>query len=80
MGISEGTLPVKYLGVPLISSRLTKADCSVLKDKVLSRIHSWDSKILVLLGKGSTDPISIIQHPNLLEFYIYFASKSDSRD
>lgn len=24
----EGTLPVKYLGVPLISSRLKKIDCS----------------------------------------------------
>lgn len=39
-------MPVKYLGVPLISSRLTKADCSVLKDKVLSRIHSWTQKFL----------------------------------
>lgn len=40
MAISEGTLPVKYLGVPLITTRLTLADYSVLKDKILSRIYS----------------------------------------
>lgn len=41
LGISEGQLPVKYLGVPLISSRLTSADCLILKEKILARIQSW---------------------------------------
>ncbi|KAL0455373.1 UNVERIFIED_CONTAM: hypothetical protein Slati_0876500 [Sesamum latifolium] len=34
MGFQEGSLPIKYLGVPLISSRLTIADCQPLIDKI----------------------------------------------
>ncbi|KAL0362089.1 UNVERIFIED_CONTAM: Retrovirus-related Pol polyprotein from type-2 retrotransposable element R2DM [Sesamum calycinum] len=34
LGFQEGSLPVKYLGVPLTSSRLTLADCSPLIHKV----------------------------------------------
>lgn len=30
----EGTLPIKYLGVPLISTRLTTRDCRPLIDKI----------------------------------------------
>ncbi|GJU27030.1 putative RNA-directed DNA polymerase, eukaryota, reverse transcriptase zinc-binding domain protein [Tanacetum coccineum] len=33
MPFSEGELPVKYLGVPLISSRLLNKDCKVLVEK-----------------------------------------------
>ncbi|KAL0292021.1 UNVERIFIED_CONTAM: hypothetical protein Sangu_3258700 [Sesamum angustifolium] len=34
LGFQEGSLPVKYLGIPLTSSRLTIADCRPLIDKV----------------------------------------------
>lgn len=50
MGISEGHLPVKYLGVPLISSRLTSTDCLVLKERILARIQSWSQKFLAYGG------------------------------
>lgn len=36
----EGSLPVKYLGVPLISSRLKAADCFQETEKILGRIQS----------------------------------------
>lgn len=36
----EGQFPVRYLGVPLISSRLTSSDCCVLLEKITSRIDS----------------------------------------
>lgn len=36
LAIPEGHLPIKYLGVPLISSRLQTADCQVLIDKLLA--------------------------------------------
>ncbi|GJZ14299.1 putative reverse transcriptase domain, reverse transcriptase zinc-binding domain protein [Tanacetum coccineum] len=38
MPFAEGELPVKYLGVPLISSRLLNKDCKVLVEKVSNRI------------------------------------------
>ena len=39
MPFEVGTLPVKYLGVPLISTRLHKHHCSSLVDKVKKRLH-----------------------------------------
>ncbi|GJV84290.1 hypothetical protein Tco_1524188, partial [Tanacetum coccineum] len=35
---SEGELPVKYLGVPFISSRILNKDCTILVEKVKNRI------------------------------------------
>ncbi|GKB19417.1 protein LAZ1 [Tanacetum coccineum] len=38
---AEGTLPVRYLGVPLISTRLLYRDCKVLVEKLESRVYDW---------------------------------------
>lgn len=46
LDIPEAELPVRYLGVPLISTKLTYADCVVLKDRMLRRIQSWSNKLL----------------------------------
>ncbi|KAL0357768.1 UNVERIFIED_CONTAM: CTD small phosphatase-like protein 2-B [Sesamum calycinum] len=48
----EGFLPVKYLGVPLISSRLTMADCKPLIDKLDSRIAGWNHLNLTYAGRA----------------------------
>ena len=45
-GFSMGSLLVKYLGVPLISSRLSHSDCQPLLDKIMVRIQSWTSQSL----------------------------------
>ncbi|GKG07356.1 hypothetical protein Tco_0330325, partial [Tanacetum coccineum] len=37
-GLVLSELPVKYLGVPLISSRLLNKDCKVLVEKAKNRI------------------------------------------
>ncbi|KAL0416988.1 UNVERIFIED_CONTAM: hypothetical protein Slati_3530700 [Sesamum latifolium] len=42
MGFSQGTLPVKYLEVPLISSKLTTTDCAPLIQKIEFRITGWN--------------------------------------
>nr|GEY66895.1 hypothetical protein [Tanacetum cinerariifolium] len=42
----EGRLPVKYLVVPLISSRLIFQDCKELVEKVEARIQDWKNKSL----------------------------------
>ncbi|KAL0284968.1 UNVERIFIED_CONTAM: putative ribonuclease H protein [Sesamum radiatum] len=51
LGFQEGSLPIKYLGVPLTASRLTIADCQPLLDKVSSRISGWSHLSLSFAGR-----------------------------
>ncbi|GJX63923.1 hypothetical protein Tco_0296823 [Tanacetum coccineum] len=51
MPFSEGELPVNYLGVPLISSRLLNRDCKVLVEKARNRIGDWKNKSLSFAGR-----------------------------
>ena len=48
---SIGTLPLKYLGVPIITTKLKKEDCNDLVQKISSRILSWTSKFLSYAGR-----------------------------
>ena len=50
-GFSLGSLPMKYLGVPLISSKLSHTDCLPLMDKMMARIQSWTSRSLSFAGR-----------------------------
>ncbi|XP_022019374.1 uncharacterized protein LOC110944750 [Helianthus annuus] len=47
----EGLLPVKYLGVPLISSSLRIKDCRVLLERLDQRIMNWKNKMLSFAGR-----------------------------
>ncbi|GJX81113.1 reverse transcriptase domain, reverse transcriptase zinc-binding domain protein [Tanacetum coccineum] len=47
----EGRLPVKYLGVPLVSSRLKARDCKELVEKVQNRVLDWKNKALSIAGR-----------------------------
>ncbi|GJR93536.1 hypothetical protein Tco_0265710 [Tanacetum coccineum] len=47
----EDRLPVKYLGVPLVSSRLIFRDCKELIDKVQNRVNDWKNKSLSFAGR-----------------------------
>ncbi|CAN1292519.1 LINE-1 retrotransposable element ORF2 protein [Linum perenne] len=51
MGFNIGELPVRYLGVPLISGKLLRADCQVLIDRIVARISSWTAKSLSYAGR-----------------------------
>ncbi|GKA08214.1 hypothetical protein Tco_0687545 [Tanacetum coccineum] len=44
-------LPVKYLGVPLIFSRLLNKDCKILVEKAKNRIGDWKNKSLSFAGR-----------------------------
>ncbi|XP_028120126.1 uncharacterized protein LOC114317568 [Camellia sinensis] len=48
----EGTLPVKYLGVPLITTKLRALDCQQLIDRITNRIKSWTNKALSYAGRA----------------------------
>ncbi|GJS85074.1 hypothetical protein Tco_0751615, partial [Tanacetum coccineum] len=47
----EGRLPIKYLGVPLVSSWLIFRDCKELIEKVQARVDDWKNKLLSAAGR-----------------------------
>ncbi|GJW25392.1 RNA-directed DNA polymerase, eukaryota, reverse transcriptase zinc-binding domain protein [Tanacetum coccineum] len=46
MPFQVGSLPMKYLGVPLISQKLGINDCKSLVNKVAEKINCWKNKML----------------------------------
>lgn len=46
-----GILPMKYLGVPLITKRLGINGCRELVEKVKSKVNDWKNKFLSFAGK-----------------------------
>ena len=51
LSFNAGSLPIRYLGVPLISSRLKKSDCKILVEKIVARARSWASRALSYAGR-----------------------------
>ncbi|KAL2231095.1 UNVERIFIED_CONTAM: hypothetical protein Sindi_1703900 [Sesamum indicum] len=51
MGFQEGQLPMRYLGLPLLSSRLTINDCQPLLLKIDARINGWEGISLSYAGR-----------------------------
>ncbi|XP_028083430.1 uncharacterized protein LOC114284679 [Camellia sinensis] len=49
---TEGSLPVKYLGVPLITTKLKASDCHTLVERITMRIKSWTNKLLSYAGRA----------------------------
>ena len=50
-GFKLGILPVRYLGVPLVTRRLSARDCEPLVEKITARITSWSAKLLSYAGR-----------------------------
>ena len=46
-----GKLPVKYLGVSLITKRIGTKECKQLIDKVNNRVNEWKNKYLSYAGR-----------------------------
>ncbi|GKA35240.1 reverse transcriptase domain, reverse transcriptase zinc-binding domain protein [Tanacetum coccineum] len=64
----EGKLPIKYLGVPLVFSRLIFRDCTELVEKVRERIRDWKNKFLSFAGR-----VQLIRSV-LASMHVYWAS------
>ena len=50
-GISQGSFPIRYLGVPLTTKKLRKQDYQPLLDKIHSWFTSWTVKHLSFAGR-----------------------------
>lgn len=51
VGISLGSLPVRYLGVPLTTQKLRPCDYQPVIDKLKSRFTSWSARRLSFTGR-----------------------------
>lgn len=51
VGISVGTLPIRYLSLPLTTKSLTAQDYEPLIDKIRSRLLSYSPKMLSYTGR-----------------------------
>ncbi|CAN1152031.1 LINE-1 reverse transcriptase homolog [Linum perenne] len=50
-GFAEGSLPVRYLGVPLVSGKIKAKDCEVLLEKITAKISGWRVQTLSYAGR-----------------------------
>ena len=46
MPFKKGKLPVRYLGVPLVTKKIGVADCKQLVDRVQNKLNDWKNKSL----------------------------------
>nr|GEX06180.1 putative RNA-directed DNA polymerase, eukaryota, reverse transcriptase zinc-binding domain protein [Tanacetum cinerariifolium] len=50
--LTPGKLPVRYLGVPLVTKKIGIADCKQLIDKVHQKLMDWGNKSLSYAGRA----------------------------
>ncbi|XP_039049729.1 uncharacterized protein LOC120190725 [Hibiscus syriacus] len=50
-GFKIGNLPVHYLGIPLVTRKLTEKDCQALIDNIKLKLHHWSNRNLSYAGR-----------------------------
>lgn len=50
-GLSNGMLPVRYLGVPVCTKKLTMTNCEPLIQQVKNKVNSWSARSLSFAGR-----------------------------
>ena len=51
IGFQEGTMPFRYLGVPITVNKLSKMECMQLVEKFTKRITYWSTKTISYAGR-----------------------------
>jgi hypothetical protein len=51
LNMKEATLPMRCLGIPLLSKKLSAAECGAFVEKVSAQINSWLPKKLSFAGR-----------------------------
>lgn len=50
-GLTHGLLPVRYLGIPLCTKKLSLANCEPLLQQVKNKVNSWSARSLSFAGR-----------------------------
>jgi len=53
MGCKIGSFPMKYLGMPVSSSKISKAEMSYVSDKIEKKLGTWQCEYLSSGGRSS---------------------------
>nr|GEZ45879.1 RNA-directed DNA polymerase, eukaryota, reverse transcriptase zinc-binding domain protein [Tanacetum cinerariifolium] len=74
-----GTLPVKYLGVPLITKKIGVAECKILMYKVKNVVLDWKNKSLSYAGRLQLIS-SVLASMQVYWASVFLISKTTIRD
>ncbi|KAL0295151.1 UNVERIFIED_CONTAM: hypothetical protein Sradi_6848800 [Sesamum radiatum] len=72
LDFQEGHLPLRYLGLPLLASRLSISDCQPILRKIEARIKDWGCDV-VICRTGPAHQIRLVCSTGVLGYGIYFA-------
>lgn len=50
-GFKVGTLPFRYLGVPIATTKLKAGDCQLMIERMVSRVRVWSTRHLSLAAR-----------------------------
>ena len=53
LGINVGHLPLTYLGLPLVSKRLSRDQCLPLLSRLQAKLAGWKGRFLAMAGRCS---------------------------
>ena len=67
-GFQEGGLPLKYLGIPITTSRLSKLECRILLDKIMGKLKIWSTKSISFTGRAQ------LLNSIIFDMYNYWAT------
>ncbi|XP_039028408.1 uncharacterized protein LOC120162312 [Hibiscus syriacus] len=51
IGFKLGSLPIRYLGVPLVSRKIVVKDCQCMIENIRTKLHSWANRHLSFAGR-----------------------------
>lgn len=70
LGFTAGSIPFKYLGVPIFRGKLTKSHLQPIAYRVKSKLSTWKGSLLSIIGRVQLVK-SIIQGMLLYNFHTY---------
>ena len=74
-GFNRGSLPVTYLGLPLISGKLNTRDCQPLVSKITARMESWNSNYISQAGRAQLIKSVVFGIQNHWTMYLFLPKK-----
>lgn len=74
------TLPVRYLGLPLLTQRMGQLDYAILIEKIMNRINHWANRFLSFAGRYQLICSVLLSMVNLrMSCFVFCILKSSFR-